>query len=196
MKQVTKHKTLFIQATLLIAVIMSTLSCMNDKKEDSKEVAEERNEAKFENTNNEKDAQFLVNAAEINREEISLGELAKEKGKTLHVKELGKMMVMEHQKSLHDLTALAQMKSITLPESQTDNGKDAYKKLSELPSTDFDKAYADMMVKGHKDAIAIFDKAAYESIDPDIKARAAEMLPYLRSHLDKAIICQKECEKM
>ena len=65
-----------LQATFLIAAIIGTSSCMNNKPEDTKEVAEEKNEQIFDNNNNEKDAQFLVNAAEINHEEISLGQLA------------------------------------------------------------------------------------------------------------------------
>ncbi len=58
-----------LQTILLIVVIISTSKCMNNKPENTKEVAKEKNEQKFDNKN-EKDAQFLVDAAEINREEV------------------------------------------------------------------------------------------------------------------------------
>lgn len=187
--------TVFLQAALIFVVLLGAVSCVSKKTDDTKEEAEEHNEAKFNDSNNEKDAQFLVNAAEINREEISLGKLAQENGKTAHVKELGKMMEVEHTKSLKDLTALAKTKNVTLPESQTNKGEDDYKKLNNESGSTFDLAYADMMVSGHKDAIAMFEKAAKECTDSDIRSWAEATLPLLRMHLDHSLTCQKECKK-
>jgi len=189
-------KTTFYQATFIMAVIIGSSSCMNNKPADTKDVAEEHNDAKFDKNSNEKDAQFLVNAAEINLEEISLGKLAQEKSSMNHVKELGKMMEDSHTKLLTDLTALAQTKNISLPTSQTENGIEAYKKLNNKSGNDFGKEYSSMMVTEHKKAIDLFEKASTDCTDPDIKAWAAATLPTLRIHLDQAMICQKECEKM
>lgn len=189
-------KIAFHQATLVIAVIIGTSSCMNNSAKDTKDVAEEHNEAKFDTKSSEKDAQFLVNAAEINMENVSLGQLAQQNGTMSHVKELGKMVEDAHTKSLADLTALAKTKSVSLPTLQTDNGKETYKKLSDKSTKNFDKSYADLMVNEHKDAIDLFEKAAENSTDPDIKAWAAATLPTLRTHLDHSMICQKECDKM
>jgi putative membrane protein len=183
-------------ATFIISSIIGTSSCTNNKTEDAKEVAEDKNEQKFNNNNNEKDDQFLVEAAEINREEISLGQLAQQKGTSSHVKELGKMLEDAHTKSMNDLTAMAKTKNISLPTAQTDNVKDAYNKLNGKSGNDFGKEYSSMMVNGHKKAIELFEKAAMDCTDLDIKAWARETLPSLRTHLDQAIICQKECEKM
>ena len=148
------------------------------------------------NNNNKKDAQFLVNAAEINREEISLGQLAQQKSNISHVKELGKMMEDEHTRSLAALTELAYSKNISLPTSQTENGQIAYKKLNETSGSDFGKEYSDLMVSAHKDAIALFEKASTECTDPDIRVWASTMIPSLRTHLDHSLMCQKECEKI
>lgn len=185
-----------LQAILFIAVIISTSSCMNNSLKDTKEVAEEKNEAKFDKSGNERDAQFLVNAAEINIEEISFGKLAQERGTMDHVKELGKMMEDEHTKSLVDLTTLAKTKNISIPTSQTENGKDAYKKISDKSGNDFGKEYSSMMVNGHRRAIELFEKASADCTDPDIKAWAAASLPALRTHLDHALMCQRTCEKI
>jgi putative membrane protein len=189
-------KTVFIQTTLIIAVIIGITSCENNNSKDTKDVAEDHKDAKFDKNDNEKDAQFLVNAAEINMEEISLGQLAQQKGSANHVKELGKMMEESHTKSLAELTALAQTKSISLPTSQTDNVKEAYKNLNEKSGNDFGKEYSSMMVNGHKKAIELFEKASTDCTDPDIKAWAAATLPILRTHLDQAMVCEKQCKKM
>lgn len=189
------YKSKLMQAVFILAVVSGISSCNSNKTEDTKEVAEDHNDAKFDDNKNEKDAQFLVNAAEINREEISLGQLAQQSGKSAKVKELGKMMEDAHTKSLSALTALAKSKNITLPEAQTDDGQDAYKKLTEKTGNEFDKEYADMMVKGHKDAISLFENASNDATDPDIKSWASTSLPDLRTHLDHALDCQKENEK-
>ncbi len=78
------YKTALFQVALIISAVMGMSACMDNKPEDTKEVAEERNEEKFDTNKSEKDAQFLVNAAEINREEISLGKLAQQKGVMNH----------------------------------------------------------------------------------------------------------------
>ena len=61
---------------IIISVMISSSSCVNNESKDTKEVAEEHNEAKFDKRDNEKDGQFLVNATEIHMEAISLGKLA------------------------------------------------------------------------------------------------------------------------
>ena len=53
-----------------------------------------------------------------------------------------------------------------------------------------------MMVEGHKAAISKFEKESKDATDPGIRAWAASMLTALRTHLDSAITCQKECQKM
>jgi len=196
MKTISLFKTRLLQATFISATLLGAAACQNSQKaEDTKEVAEEHNEAKFDDSKSEKDAQFLVNAAEINLKEIALGELAQSKSMMTDVKDLGKMMKSAHLKSFDDLTALAKKKSITIPTSPTDEAKDDYKKLNDKSGSDFDIKYCDLMVKGHKDAIEAFEKASTDAKDADIRDWATNTLPELRAHLDHAISCQKKCEK-
>lgn len=200
MKNISQFKTTMLQSAFVAAAFLGASSCTESQKqqkpEDTKEVAEERNEAKFNTAKSEKDAQFLVNAAEINMEEIKLGELAQQKGTMADTKTLGKMMVDDHTKALGELTALAKKKSVSLPAAATNKAEDAYKKLNDTKANKFDKEYADMMVSGHKDAISAFEKASAECTDVDIKQWATTMLPGLRTHLDHSVMCQKKCEKM
>lgn len=189
------RKTL-LQVTFVTSVLLIASCGPKQKTEDTKVVAEEQNEAKFNENNQEQDAQFLVNAAEINLEEIQLGQLAQQNGRTTHVKELGKMMEDAHTKSQNDLTALAKSKNITIPISVTENVQEAYKELKEKSGNDFDKAYSDLMVSKHKDAIAAFEKASTDSKDADIKNWATVSLADLRTHFDQSIVCQKKCNEM
>lgn len=145
---------------------------------------------------NAADADFLMKAAEINLEEIKLGQLAQQKGTISHVKELGKMMVDEHTKAMEELMTLAKTKMVTIPTEPGAKAMDAYNMLKAKPGKDFDKAYSDMMVNGHKDAIALFEKTSASAKDADIKGWASQTLPALRTHLDHSMMCQKECNKM
>jgi putative membrane protein len=197
MKNSRKLKSVLFIIGLISIVSLGITSCSdNAKTEDSKEVAEDKNDAKMDGMKDEADAQFLVNVAEINQEEISLGKLAQEKGSVTDVKELGKMMVDAHTKALADLSELAMKKSINLPEAKTDDVNEAYKEMNEKSGKKFDEKYCEKMVDGHKDAISKFEKASTDAVDPDIKMMATNMLPDLRKHLEMAEMCKKKCEAM
>ena len=185
----------FATTILYLFLTIMLVSCNDSKKEDSKDVAEEHNNAKFENAQ-EDDAKFLVSAAEITMEQIQLGQLAQNMGKASHVKDLGKMMETEHAKTLADLKTLASKKQITLPATLTDDGMSDNKKLTDTNPSSFDKEYADLMVSTHKDAISKFENASVDLKDADIRKWADSMVPTLRKHLDQSFTCQKECEKM
>lgn len=187
-----------IKTSICMVMLFTTglffASCSNGKNGDAKDVAEEQNDEKFDSNKQEKDAQFVVDAAEMNIEEIQLGQLAQQKGTASHVKELGKMMEEMHMKSQSDLAVMANNKFISIPTSPTDDAMDAYNKLNEKTGADFDKAYADLMVDKHKDAIKTFEKASTDCEDTDIKNWASSSLPDLRTHLDYSLDCQEKCK--
>lgn len=183
-----------LTAASAVLLMIGTVGCADNNKQDTKEVAEELNALKFEDNGRENDAKFLVEAAELSREEISLGKLAQKRSKVRHVRNLGSEMVAEHTISLAALTVLATAKSVSLPTEQTDDSRDAFRKLSDIASAGFDKEYADMAVTEHKNAITVFEKAASESKDAEIKAWATAALPTMRRHLEHSLECQKMCE--
>jgi putative membrane protein len=174
-------------------VIMGFTSCNEQKGSDSKAIAEEHNEAKF-NNSKETDAELLVAAAEIDLEEIQLAKLAQTNTKRPNVIALGKMMELEHSKSLKELQALALKKQITIPVTLTEDGQNAYKKLVNKRGIDFDLEYCNMMVTTHKRIVDKLDKASTNATDADIRTWASTKLPVIRDHLDRSINCQKKCE--
>jgi putative membrane protein len=196
MKQLNYLKQTWIHVAFVAAILFMASCSDTTKAEDTKDVAEEQNDDAFDNNKQEKDAQFLVNAAEMDMEAIKLGQLAAQNGRSARAKDLGKMMEDAHTKSLQELTDLAKAKSITIPSSLTDNGQDAFSSLKEKTGNDFDQAYADMMVDKHDDAIDTYEIASNSSQDTDIKNWAAASLPGLRKHLDHSMDCQKQFADM
>ncbi|MEX2485382.1 MAG: DUF4142 domain-containing protein [Brumimicrobium sp.] len=197
MKKKNYIKRALMMSTFAAAVFLVT-SCEDDKTRsaDTKAIAEERNDEKFDKNKSEKDAQFIVNAAEINLKQIHLGQLAQKNGKADHIKELGKMLEKEHTTSLTDLTALAKRKSISIPSLPTDNSTEAYLELNKKTGKDFDKAYANKMVREHKDAIETFEDASEDCSDDDIRKWAITNLPHMKNHLDRSIQSQKKFGNM
>lgn len=203
MKNLIKNKTILLLTFCLTGIIFLTTSCKDTKTKDSETQAEQENITNMELDDetilvveNDNDGDFLMEAAAMQLDEISLGKLAQEKGNSQHVKALGKMMVEEHSKSLTELTALSQSKSVVIPTTNTEDSKENYKKLADKSGNDFGKAYSDMMVEHHKDAISLFEKVATESEDQEIRTWAANKLPSLKKHLEHAEKCKEECDKM
>jgi putative membrane protein len=197
MKNFHNKKKLIGCIIAITGLSLLTVSC-NQQNKDPEKMAEKQNDASLSASDNkdlDKDAKFLVEAAEINLEEIQLGQLAQQKSNTDHVQELGKMMENDHTKNLEELKALASKKSIVIPEALSKDGQDDYKKLSDKTGKDFDKDYCEMMVKGHKDAIDKFEKAFTDCKDADIKAYAMNTLPKLRAHLDHSTDCREKSKK-
>lgn len=195
MKIINSTKYAVGQLFVLITIAFFA-SCKETQNEPtSSDTAQLSDEAIYQNNVQNQDAQFLVNAAEMNLEEIQFGKLAQQNGSTEHVKELGKLMEEAHTKSLDDLTGLAERKMITLPTSLNRNSQEAYIFLSGKSAADFDKAYSDKMVSGHENAITAFKKASLNATDGEIKNWAATSLPDLRRNLGFAKECQKKCAK-
>jgi putative membrane protein len=194
MKNLANIKSLLLQGTVIAMASMLAISCTENKVTDTKTVAEEENVAKLDNRENTAvvarlgdDKQFLIDAAEVNLEEIKLGKLAQEKGTTTEIKDLGKSMQQHHQKSYDELTALAKSKMITIPTQTTDQGNDSFEDLSKETGKDFDKAYADLMVDRHEDAVDLFKTASEDSEDMEIKRWATASLPMMQTHLDRSV---------
>lgn len=194
MKKLTILKSAILSAAICSMSVTMTSCKQEPKAEDTKEVAEDQNEAKFDDTNEAKedDSQYLVAAAETDLAEIELGKLAQSKGTDADVKGLGKMMVDQHTKASAETKALADKKQISLPAAVTDKGKEEYEDLNKKTGKDFDEKFASMMVDGHKDAISKIEKASEKATDPEIKAWATSMLPTLKTHLQHAETVQEK----
>jgi len=188
-----KIKTIFSYGTLMIAMAFSCVAC-GVQEIYTKDTSEELNDEKFDKRKDEKDAQFLVNAAEIYMEEIGLAKLAQEKGTTSPIKELGRTMEQDHQSSQDELTSLAKRKKITIPNTITDQGDDSYRLLNQKTGEDFNESYVKLMVEKHEDAIALFDKASNKCRDKQIKEWASSMLVVLRRDLAAANSCLSQFE--
>jgi len=177
---------------LLFVTLFLCSSCSKNKPEDSKEIAEEQNEEKFDTTDLEYDTEFAVSAADAGILEVQLGTLALTKATSSIVKQFAQTMIDDHTKANEELKALAQSKNITLPTILSEKHQKKVSDLEEKSGSDFDKEYSDLMVKDHKDVVAMFKKAADKCKDAELKAWAGGKISALEHHLSMAENVKKQ----
>jgi putative membrane protein len=129
------------------------------------------------------DRKFLNDAAQGGLMEVTAGKLAAKRAEDPAVRVFGQMMVADHTAANEMLKSLADSKQMPVPDAVSADQRAALGKLEGLNGTDFDKAYADMMVKDHVADVADFEKEVKSAKDPDVKTFAQQTLPTLRHHL-------------
>jgi putative membrane protein len=138
------------------------------------------------------DKEFFEKAAAGGMYEVEVGKLAESKAQNADVKAFGAMLVKDHSAANDELKSLAQKKGVTLPAALPKSEQKDLDKLAKAKN--FDKEFIDEVgLEDHKKDIKLFQKAAKDSRDADVKAYAAKTLPTLQQHhqraqeLDKAL---------
>src|SRR6187402_3212765 len=144
---------------------------------------------------NHADKSFLQDAYQANMAEIRLSELAQGKTASPEVKAFAEAMIADHTKASADVKALSDSKKVNVTTEPTLVAKGKAKMDDAKTGADFDKAFAADMVSDHKSVVDAFEKASKESVDPDVKALAAKMLPTLQHHLSMAYALQDKVGK-
>jgi len=165
-------------------------ACNNGAKTDSKESADSANHTKDTTTSgatgiavDQGDSKFATDAANGGLAEVAVAKVAEQKAINPKVKAFAEMMVKDHSKANEELMGIAKIKNITLPAEPSEDKQKELADLSAKSTTDFDKAYVDAMVDGHKKTITLFEDAAKNCKDADLKAFATNTLPVIKGHL-------------
>lgn len=128
------------------------------------------------------DRTFLEKAAEINLCEARLGKAA-EHSSEADIKKIGQGLVRDHTAAQEQLQKLAASKGVILPSQPNRSQQEKIAAIEGKTGEQFDKQFLQQQIQGHQQAIALFEKEASRTADPDIKAWANQMIPTLKSHL-------------
>lgn len=120
--------------------------------------------------------QFLSKAMEMNAAEVKLGEMATNKTQNARVKNFAQMLVNDHKQALDKIMELRDERTITSVSGTTNNTRTSadthrdaadvpllaehqrtYQRLSAQSGADFDREFIDEMVRGHREAIRVFE---------------------------------------
>jgi len=130
------------------------------------------------------DAKFAITAAGGGMAEIQLSSLAQQKTSNTNIKGFAAMMVKDHSAAGDSLAAIAKKKGIALPSTLDAAHQKKYDDLNKLSGAAFDKAYVDVMISDHGDALKLMQDAATNCKDADLKAFAGKTAPVVQAHLD------------
>jgi putative membrane protein len=130
------------------------------------------------------DSTFANKAAIGGMAEVALGKLAASKTTNAKIKDFADMMVTDHSKANDELMGIAKTKNMMLPMNVDADHQKKMDDLSAKTGTDFDKAYVDAMIDGHKKTLDLMNDEAKDGKDADLKAFAAKTAPVVQKHLD------------
>ncbi len=197
MKKTMKSFLRLYSGLVLISIL---LSC-NSRTPDSVKTAKETNAKKIDTESppgdsaavplTKADADFLVNTASGEMLELQLAEMARDKATNQRVKDLGALILKDHEDTEAKLKKLAAAKNVTLPADISNNQQKRKEDLLKKKGIEFDRTYVDLTVNDHNKDIKDFGRAAKNLTDPDVKSFASNSLPLLYTHLDSARSIQK-----
>jgi len=133
------------------------------------------------------DAAALLNKAnQMNYEEQETAKMAHSKaGDNQALITYADTIRGDHEANEEAVSALSRQKSIKLEGTNSDKVEKA--PMKDLSGGAFNDAYLDEQIKGHKDALSMFESAKgnYKS-DPDMELYIEQTLPVLQAHLKMA----------
>ncbi|UYZ62056.1 DUF4142 domain-containing protein [Hymenobacter weizhouensis] len=143
----------------------------------------------------QRDAEFVVNAASRGMLLLEISQIALRKATSPAVKTLAQTIVSQHTGLQQEVKTLAAQKSIVLPSAL---GKDQGEQAGELTALNgpaFDTRYLEQLEKLHEQSIDDYDDMSEDAYDGDIRALAARQLAQLKQHLEAAEQVQDQLKK-
>lgn len=130
------------------------------------------------------DKRFVTKVADNSQDEAALAKLAAERASNPDVRNYAQRLVQDHSKVNQELMTLASAKNV---EIDRDDQKDrAYRRLSDKSGQEFDREFVEHMIDQHEKDIKMFEKAASDAKDQDVRQFASQNVGSLREHLRKA----------
>lgn len=130
--------------------------------------------------------QFVTKAAQSDRAEVQLAQMAQQKSNNPEIKQFAQQMIQDHGQNQQQVDSLASKLSITAPGDVAPDQKQQADRLQNLSGDQFDKAYAKLMVQEHRKDVSEFKRAQQSAKNSDIKQYVDQTLPVLQQHLQMA----------
>jgi putative membrane protein len=128
------------------------------------------------------DQRFLEHAAALHAGQVQLAELAQRQATDERVRDYATRVLATHRAAGAELGTLAQRRSATpLERMDREDAADLTR-----DAKNFDEAYLARMVEAHTEALDLFERAAKQCNDPELRAFAIKTVPDLQAHLAQA----------
>jgi putative membrane protein len=134
-------------------------------------------------TLNSSDRKFVEEVAKGGLKEVELGKLAEQKASNSAVKDFGKKMAKDHEKTNDELKSHMKNWGVSAPASLDAKDQAEKDRLSKLSGAEFDREYMSHMVADHRKDVSEFQKHSSSASNADLKSFASKTLPTLQEHL-------------
>lgn len=133
---------------------------------------------------NSSDRSFVLEAASAGMFEVqSSKDVLNSAPDDSQIKDIAQMMIDDHTKANDELAAIAARKGVKLPSALMPKHQAMLDRAKGTTGTMSADQYRNMQIEAHKQAITLFENAAANCTDSDIRGFAANTLPTLRMHL-------------
>jgi putative membrane protein len=129
---------------------------------------------------------FLMKASEMCHAEMTLGQLAADRGTSKRVREFGVQMKDAHKQINEGVQRLASKHDVKLSSEPNDEHKQKIKELSSLSGHAFDREYLQYILWDQQKEVNEFEEAMQTLEDPDVLRWTHMTLPRLRSYVEEA----------
>jgi putative membrane protein len=129
--------------------------------------------------------EFVKKASSANRLEIESSKLALEQGVSDEVKQFAQKMVDDHTKAGEEMKAALEQTDMTSATGESDLLPEHQAALDALKGAEgdgFEKAYVDMQLKAHDEAVKLFGNYAENGEQDALVSFAEKTLPTLKEH--------------
>jgi putative membrane protein len=141
----------------------------------------------------ESEQTFLESASERCRRELRLAQVALTQASTSDLRALALQMSGDQARLRDAIEALMRKNGIGVPTGENQPPEE-YQRLLEMSGSAFDREAVALLSRIHEELMTLFEQAASEARDPDVRALAASELPMIRDHRQQLIQLKKVYE--
>jgi putative membrane protein len=139
-----------------------------------------------ENAESMTDREFLASALRVNQVELTLGQMATERGSTPDVKAMGAKMVQKHTELGGQLTDQARRLGVSTAPELLPEQRSTVVRLASLSGSAFDKSFKETVDTGHVKELAMYRDEASRTGDSGLRGLAQRRVATLEQTVAQA----------
>jgi putative membrane protein len=132
------------------------------------------------------DASFIREVINGNLLEARLGQTAERKAVNPSVRQFAQRMISDHSRLQNEWSFMASNNGVSVSPQLGNADQAKVDQLDRMSGSDFDRAYMNLMIQAHQDAVNRLQNEAQSANSAQVRAKIANDLPLYQQHLSMA----------
>lgn len=145
-------------------------------------------------TISQQDRNFAISSSQLLNAQISMGQLAVDKGQDDSVLDFGRLILKDNTASKTELTGILDSKKVEFSDDISAEMQTKYNELALLQGKAFDKAFINFQISNLDKSISMFENQIDNGQNFTIKGYATKTLDTFKSHKKEAILVKAEID--